>query len=65
MYIMLKFFLLHAYALSLTWGAFTYDVGFLGDQVGQAESDFTKQAYLVKLRHYEKATKFETIFHLF
>ena len=42
MYIMLKFFLLHAYALSLTWGAFTYDVGFLGDQVGQAESDFTK-----------------------
>ena len=48
MYIMLKFFLLHAYALSLTWGAFTYDVGFLGDQVGQAESDFTKQAYVAK-----------------
>ena len=29
-------------------GAFTYDVRFLGRQVGQAESDFPKQAYVVK-----------------
>ena len=29
-------------------GAFTYDVRFLDRQVGQAESDFTRQAYVVK-----------------
>ena len=29
-------------------GAFTYDVRFLGRQVGQAASDFTKQAYVLK-----------------
>ena len=29
-------------------GAFTYDVRFLGRQVGQAPSDFSKQAYVVK-----------------
>ena len=29
-------------------GAFKYDVRFLGRQVGQATSDFTKQAYVVK-----------------
>ena len=29
-------------------GAFTYNVRFLGRQVGQAASDFTKQAYVVK-----------------
>ena len=29
-------------------GAFTYEVRFLGRQVGQAASDFTKQAYVVK-----------------
>ena len=28
--------------------AFTYDVRFLDRQVGQAKSDFTTQAYLVK-----------------
>ena len=28
--------------------SFTYDVRFLGMWVGQAESDFTKQAYVVK-----------------
>ena len=28
-------------------GAFTYDVRFLGSQVGQAASDFTKEAYVV------------------
>ena len=27
-------------------GAFTYDIRFLGRQAGQAESDFTKQAYV-------------------
>ena len=27
---------------------FTYEVRFLGKQVGQAASDFTKQAYVVK-----------------
>ena len=34
--------------LLLIKGAFTYDVRFLGRQVGQTESDFTKQAYVVK-----------------
>ena len=29
-------------------GAFTYDVKFLGRLVGQAASDFTKYAYVVK-----------------
>ena len=29
-------------------GAFTYDVRLLGRQVGQAESDFTTQACVVK-----------------
>ena len=29
-------------------GAFIYDVRFLGRQVGQTASDFTKQAYVVK-----------------
>ena len=29
-------------------GAFTYDMRFLGRQVGLAASDFTKQAYVVK-----------------
>ena len=29
-------------------GSFTYDVRFLGKQVGQAACDFTKQAYVVK-----------------
>ena len=31
----------------LSWGAFIYDIRFLGRQVGQAASDFTKQAYVV------------------
>ena len=29
-------------------GAFIYDVRFLGRYVGQAASDFTKEAYVVK-----------------
>ena len=33
---------------TVTQGAFTYDIRFLGRQVGQAPSDFTKQAYVVK-----------------
>ena len=32
---------------NLSWGAFTYDVRFLGRRVGQAASDFTKEAYVV------------------
>ena len=32
----------------LSQGAFTYDVRILGRQVGQAASDFTKYAYVVK-----------------
>ena len=43
---LLRFFkIFHKY---LPQGAFTYDVRFLGRQVGQATSDFTKQAYVVK-----------------
>ena len=34
--------------LILQKGAFKYDVRFLGRQVGQAASDFTKQTYVVK-----------------
>ena len=34
-------------AQCVPWGAFTYDVRFLGRQVGQAAADFTKQAYVV------------------
>ena len=33
---------------NLYMGAFTYGVRFLGGQLGQAASDFTKQAYVVK-----------------
>ena len=36
------------FASFLSLGAFTYDVRFLGWQVGQAASDFTKQTYVVK-----------------
>ena len=32
----------------LAEGAFTYGVRFSGRQVGQAGSDFTKQAYVVR-----------------
>ena len=32
----------------LNWGAFTYDVRFLGRQVSQVASDFNKKAYVVK-----------------